>query len=261
MAFQISKFMDVGSNNPIVARLGSGLSDVVRMARIEEEKKKGINEGCFEIMIALVEAEKAAKPLMDEIRSFETKLVTEGVKTQSGGRVIETPGVTHLENAKVFLKFSKQALQKLASIMGIIMDKTYTGPHFNKIRDDAQKFFGPDCVVSMLLAEDHEWIKKIVDLRNEDEHPTTDKPFTKAFDISQLPDGKFLVKSPSFFEGSQVLNSIEVFSHNLLTFSEEIVGHSMAFFFPEMVELFDIPEEQRDPKMPVRYRLGLKINP
>jgi hypothetical protein len=258
MAFQISKMMDVGTSNPIVARLGIGLDEAVKMARIPEEKKKLINEGCFEIMIALVEAEKAAKPLMDEIRAVMSKLATEGVKTQSGGRVIETPGVTNLENTKVFFKFSKQALQKLASIMGVIMDKKYTGPHFDRVRDDAQTFFGKDHVVSKLLMEDHAWLKNINDLRNEDEHPKTSKPFTKPFHIEQRPDGKFLITPPMFFEGTQALSGLEVFSHNLLTFSEEIVGHSLAYFFPEIVALYDIPEEQRNPSNPVRFRLGLK---
>ncbi len=258
MAFQISKMMDVGTSNPIVARLGIGLDEAVKMARINDEKKKSINEGCFEIMIALVEGEKAAKPLMDEIRGIISKLATEGVKTQSGGRVIETPGITNLENARVFLKFSKQALQKLASVMGTIMDKTYTGPHFDKVRDDAQVFFGKDHVVSKLLAEDHGWLKHINDLRNEDEHPKTGKPFTKPFDITQRPDGKFLITPPTFFDGTQILSALEVFSHNLLTLSEEIVGNSLAHFFPEMVALYDIPEEQRDRSNPVRYRLGLK---
>lgn len=250
--------MDVGTSNPIVARLGIGLDEAVKMACISEDKKKSINEGCFEIMIALVEAEKAAKPLMDEIRNAISKLATEGVKTQSGGRAIETPGVTNLENAKVFLKFSKQALQKLASVMGVIMDKAYTGPHFDKVRDDAQAFFGKDHVVAKLLTEDHEWVKHINSLRNEDEHPKTGKPFTKPFNIEPQVGGKFMITPPTFFDGTQVLNSLEVFSHNLLTFSEEIVGNSLAHFFPEMVALYDIPEEQRNPANPVRYRLGLK---
>ncbi len=258
MAFQISKMMDVGTSNPIVARLGIGLDEAVKMARISEEKKKSVNEGCFEIMIALIEAEKAAKPLMDEIRAIESKIATEGVKIQSGGKVIETPGVVNLENSKIFLKFSKEALQKLASLMGTIMEKKYKGPHFDKIRDDAQTFFGKDSIVSKLLTEDHGWIKEIIDLRNEDEHPRSGKPFTSPFHISQLPGGKFLVKPPMFFNGTQVLSGLEVFSHNLLTFSEEIVGHSLAYFFPEMVALFDIPEDQRNSSNPVRYRLGLK---
>lgn len=55
-----------------------------------------------------------------------------------------------------------------------------------------------------------------------------------------------------------MLNSLEVYGHNLLTFSEEIIVHSLSFFFPEIVGVFEIPEEKRNPAMPVRYTVGLK---
>ncbi|HCM41542.1 MAG: hypothetical protein A2Z97_04160 [Bdellovibrionales bacterium GWB1_52_6] len=257
-AFQLTQTMDVGSANPIVARLVPGLFDIIQMARIPNERKELIKSECHNIMKSLVSAEKAAKPLMDEIRAAEQRLCTEGVKTQNQGRVIETPGIMSLDNAKSFLMFSKQALQQLAAAMGVILEKDFKGPHFHKIRDQAKLKFGLDHIVFRLLEEDQVWIKEIIDLRNEDEHPKTGKAFVRGYNISPLPQGKFLVDPPKFFNDAPVLNRLEIFSHNLLTFSEEMIAHSLEFFFPGVVCVYDIPEDQRNPEMPFRYRLGLK---
>lgn len=257
MTWQISKFMDVGTANPIVARLGAGLNEVIQMTSLPKEKKELINAGCFEIMKSLVEAEKAAKPLMEEIRAAEKTLLTEGVKLQGGGKAIETPGVMALDNSRVFLKYAKSGLQQLAEVMGTILDKDFKGPHFHKILGEAKKKFGASHVVCRLLEEDQNWIKELLDLRNEEEHPKSKKAFVQGFNIRPVGD-KFYVTPPSFFNGLPVLNRLEVYSHNLLTFAEELIAHSMETFFPEMVLLYSIPEEQRNPAMPIRYRLGFK---
>jgi hypothetical protein len=106
--FQITQVSNVGTSNPIVARLGMGLDDIIKMAQIPAEKRTQILEYCVEIMHALVEAEKSAKPLLDEMRQIEQKMATEGIKLQPNA--IETPGVMNLQNSRVFLKWAKQAL-------------------------------------------------------------------------------------------------------------------------------------------------------
>lgn len=117
MSFQLTQAMDVGTSNPIVARLSLGLFELIQMAQFPVEKKEDIKGCCFDLMCALVQAEKAARPLMEEIAGIEAGLATNGVKTQNNGRVIETPGVMLLDNTRIFLKFAKQALQNLAKAL------------------------------------------------------------------------------------------------------------------------------------------------
>lgn len=258
MAWQLTQLSDQGTSNPIVARLTIGLFVILDMAQIPKEKKQAITEYCFELSKNLVLAEKAALPLMQELRDIEQCLEVKGVRTQADGRVVETPGVMHLDGSRVFLKYAKDVLQTLANIMGIILQSDFQGPHFHRVRDCAIEKLGKDHAVSRLLIEDQVWIKEILDLRNEDEHSRSGKPFVRGFHITQRPDGTWLIDVPRFFSDAPVLNNLGVYSHNLLTFSEELVVHSLADFFPPMVEVQDIPEDKRDPGKPVRYRLGLK---
>ncbi len=260
MTFQVTQISDVGTSNPIVARLTVGLFELIDMAgsKLGKEKSDEIKSLCFEIKKALVQAEKSAKPLMDEIKAIETKLAEEGIQVQSGGRAINTPGVITLDNSKVFLKFAKQALQTLAKALGILLDKDFNGPRFDLVRDHAIKKLGASHIVSKLLVEDQTWIKEIIDLRNEDEHPNTGKEFIRGYNISKTKEGPYIVNVPRFFNDSPVLNRLEVFSHNLLTFSEEMLAHNLVEYFPDIVTIYDIPEDQRKSEMPVRYRVGLK---
>lgn len=258
MAFQVTQVSDVGTSNPIVARMTIGLFEIIEMSSLPKEKADTLKKYCWDIHVALVAAEKAAKPLLEEIQKIEETLIKNGVQTQSNGNVIDTPGVINLENARVFLKYAKQALQILAKAMGFLLEKDFNGPHFNKIRDHALVALGAEHIITKLLQEDHEWIVDINTLRNEDEHPKSGKDFLSGYHITKQPDGKFLVNVPRFFNDTPIQNRLEVYSHNLLTFSEEMVAHLVKDHFPPQVTIYDIPEEQRSAEMPKRYRIGFK---
>lgn len=258
MQWKLQKDMDVGTGNPIVARMSIGLFEIIDFADLPKEKKEKLKANCYDIMKLLVLAEKTAKPIIEEINGIVEDIKRTGIKTQSNGRCINLPSATTIDNSRSFIKYAKQVLQKVAENINIIFDKNYQGPRFHKIRDDFIKEFGTDFIVTKLLIEDQSWIKKIIDLRNEDEHPNTGKPYCKNFDVNQDINKKFVVTLPTFFEGTQIANALEVYSHDLLTFAEEITVHSLERFFPDIATIYEIPEDNRDSSVPKRFRIGLK---
>ncbi len=100
-------------------------------------------------MKCLIEAEKAAKPLIDEIVKNEKMIFTNGIKTQSNGRVVEIPPILNLENSKIFLKFAKQALQYLAAAMGRYWNQNSKARIFMK----SQKLPRANLEVTILLSK------------------------------------------------------------------------------------------------------------
>lgn len=258
MQWKLQQGMDVGTSNPIVARMSLGLFGIIDFSQLSKEKKENLKANCHEIMQLLVLAEKTAKPIIEEIERIVTDIKQHGIKTQSDGRCINVPSALTIGNSRSFIKYAKQVLQKVAENINIIFDKSYNGPHFHKIRDDFMKEFGSDFVVTKLLIDDQSWIKKIIELRNEDEHPNTGKPYCNNFDVNQDKTGKFVIILPTFFEGTQIGNALEVYSHNLLTFSEEITVFSLEKFFPEIATICEIPENKRRVESPTRFRIGLK---
>lgn len=258
MQWKLQQDMDVGTGNPIVARMSLGMFDIIKFSQLSDDKKEKLKANCHDIMKLLVLAEKTAVPIIDEINSVLNGIKKDGVKTQSGGRCINIPAAMTIDNSRAFIKYAKQVLQKVGENINIIFDKNYEGHHFHKIRDDFVSEFGDDCVVTKLLVDDQDWIKKIIKLRNEDEHPETGKPYCNNFNIDKDATGKFIVTLPTFFEGTQIASALEVYSHNLLTFAEEITVFSLVKFFPDIAMIYEIPEDDRDSSAPVRFRIGLK---
>lgn len=258
MQWKLQQDMDVGTNNPKVARMSLGLFEIIGFSTLSKEKKENLKANCYEIMQLLVLAEKTAKPIIEEIERLMADIEKQGITTQSDGRCINVPSALTIENSRSFIKYAKQALQKVAENINIIFDKSYQGPHFHRIRDDFIKEFGSDFIVTKLLIDDQSWIKKIIELRNEDEHPKTVKPYCNNFDVSKDKTGAFVITLPTFFEGTQIGNALEVYSHNLLTFAEEITVFSLEKFFPTIATIYEIPEDKRKAESPTRFRIGLK---
>jgi len=258
MQWKLQQDMDVGTNNPIVARLSLGLFEIIDFSTLSKEKKENLKANCYEIMQLLVLAGKTAKPIIEEIERIVADIKKQGITTQSDGRCINVPSALTIGNSRTFIKYAKQALQKVAENINIIFDKSYKGPHFHKIRDDFMKEFGSDFIVSKFLIEDQSWIKKIIELRNEDEHSNSGKPYCSNFDVNQDKAGKFIITLPTFFEGTQIGNALEAYSHNLLTFAEEVTVFSLEKFFPTIATIYEIPEDKRRVESPIRFRIGLK---
>lgn len=258
MQWKLQKDMDVGTSNPIVARLTVGLFEIIDFSILPEDKKEKLKSNCYDIMKLLVSAEKSAKPIIGEIQKIIEDIKANGIETQSNGRCINVPSATSIDGSRTFIKYAKQVLQEVAQNINIIFDKKYDGPHFHKIRDDFISEFGNDFIVTKLLIEDQAWIKNIIDLRNEDEHPKTGKDYCNNFDITRDSNGRFVVIMPTFFNGTQIANALEIYTYNLLTFAEEITVYSLEKFFPEIATIYEIPENERRPELPTRFRIGLK---
>lgn len=255
MTLQLKKISNVGSHHPIVARLTIGIYDLLNFADIDENIKDQVIDECFEIHRCLLKAEQEALPVINEIKKIEESLMLEGVKIQ--GIAIHTPNVDSLDQARSFFKYSKQALQHTAKAVGILLNQEFKGPHFHKIHETIKVKFGADHSLTKLLEDDLSWLKELIAIRNEDEHPSSNKRFMTDFDIKSKEGGGFVITPPLFFNRTTVRNRLEIYSHNIFTFSEELIAHIIETFFNGPFKLSEIPEEKRDPKTPIRYQVVL----
>lgn len=254
MVLQIKKISNVGSQHPIVARLTIGMHELLNFTGMEEEIKHQILDECFDIHRCLLLAEQEALPVIAEIKSVISDIEVNGIKKQ--GMTIHTPSVESLDRSRAFLKYTKQALQHTAKAIGLLFEENFNGPHFHKVLEASKRINGENHLLTKLLEEDQKWLKEIIDLRNEDEHPKSGKVFMKDFDIYENDQGGFTIDPPRFFNDAPILNRLEIFSHNSFTFAEEIIAHAIETKFPNEFRLFDINPEDRDPKMPKRYQVA-----
>jgi len=257
--FKLQKVSNIGTSNPIVSRLSIGLFDIVKMAHIDDAAKETINSTNFTITQSLTKAEKIGLRICEDIDKILENIRKEGVKTQSFDRCINLPSVDNLGDIRDFLKYGKKSLQEVIKIFNLFLRTNYSNPRYDKLLCDLEKQYGPNDPLTKMVKEDHDrWVKKFLDLRNEDEHPTV-KWLYFDFDIKwDESSQKWIVIPPRFYEGTPIYDFIKTSIHNLLTFVEEVNILFLEKVMPGMVKIYEIPESERKKDCEIRFRLGLK---
>ncbi|MBC8485995.1 MAG: hypothetical protein H8D45_08140 [Bacteroidetes bacterium] len=257
--FKSQKFLDVGTMNPIVSRLTIGLHDIIEMAQIDQSSKDSINDANFVVMQNIIKAEKIGNSICQMIETVTKKINKEGIKTQSSGRCVDLPFTEGLDEIRIFLKYSKNALQELVKVFNVFLKTNLSNPRYDKLQAELFNKYGTDYHLSKLIKEDHDlWIKKVLDLRDEDEHPSVQRLYFD-FDINwDTTAQKWVVLLPRFYDDTQIYDLIRTTIHNLLTFTEEVNILFLQKVMPETVIIYEIPEAERKKDCEIRFQLGLK---
>jgi len=262
--FKIQKISDVGTGNPIVAGLTIGLFDIVKMAEIDKETQEAINESNFKIVQSLTKAEKIGMQIRAHINTVMEELKKAGVQTQSFERCVNVPSTEGLDDVREFLKYCKQSLQELVQIINLFCDTGSSLPRYDKICNKLKVVYGDADPVFLQVQQDHDvWLKKLLDLRNADEHPDTMIPQGKQlfydFDINWFDQHqKWIVGLPHFYEGTSVYELVKASIHNIFTFTEDVNILFLQKKMPKIVEIQKVPNDQREKWGGRRYVTQLK---
>lgn len=264
MPMQFKKVSDVGTENPIVARLSlqwSELAPLYGLSRIANAAVFGI---LFEkVQPRLIECERIALSLKVEVGQIQDTVDRLGLSIQAGGRAVECPSVMRLkERAEDYLYEAKLALRDYSLIFPKLFGKDTPKGNFAKIAEWAERKFGKADELSRLLREDHDlWIKRLCAMRDAVEHP--DGPIgpldINDFRLDFSQPRKILVIEPTWNLRGEVSSSIVgemlTFNNNLLTFCEELALLCLSRTNPNApIALAQIPENDRDPAKPMRFR-------
>ncbi len=250
--FKIQKISDVGTDNSIVAGLTIGLFDIVKMAELDKATQDVINTANFNIVQSLTKAEKIGLKICENIETVMAELNKTGVQTKSFDRCVNVPSTQNLDDIREFLKYCKQSLQELVKIINVFCDTGNSLPRYDKICKKLKEIYGDEDPVYLKMKQDHDgWLKKLLDLRNADEHPDSMIPKGKQlyydFDINWSEEHKkWIVGFPHFYEGTSVYELVKASIHNVFTFVEEMNILFLQKKMPKMVEICKVPEEQKE---------------
>ncbi|PIP88750.1 MAG: hypothetical protein COW79_16090 [Bdellovibrionales bacterium CG22_combo_CG10-13_8_21_14_all_38_13] len=259
MTIIVKQISDRGTSNPIVARTGPQANEIFQWSSLsrEEEKKFLLFDTLSNFRRRLLVCddirETVLKELVDINESYDPDEMKNGVTL---------PQIVHLDTyCEIFLYFSKLAMRDLSPIFSVFYDYDKYGHDYRKHRDWAKDKFGEDDELYRMLAEDHDWIKKISDLRNAVEHPENGKLNIKNIELHK--SGKLL--APLWWKDGEnkadILRDMHVFVENMLTFSEDllVVLVKKTASFPHLIFL-EIPEEERTPEMPTRITPSMDMS-
>ncbi len=182
--FKVQKISDIGASNPIMAGLTIGLHDIVAMAQISKKEKDIINSTNLNIAQSLGKAERIGQKICTNIELILADLNKSGVQTQSFERCVNVPSTEGLDDIREVLKYCKHALQEVVKIINLFGNTEYSNPNYKKIYNKLKEIYGANHPVCLQVKEDHdEWLKKLLDLRDCDEHP------------SMIPEGATVIYS------------------------------------------------------------------
>ena len=180
------------------------------------------------------------------------------------GQVVELPSLVALQkDVEMFLYNAKLALRDTGGLFEPLLGQTFDH-RFHKARNWAEKKLGQEAPLIQLLTADADWIERVLNLRNAVEHPrTAGRLRVRDFHLSNV-DGRTVVSPPVWWVDDEQPESIseemEVVEHNLLTFYEELLCLLLEVQLeirphPLAPVICEIPDEERDPAMPMRYRV------
>ncbi|MGZ8096704.1 MAG: hypothetical protein ACXWUD_10745 [Methylosarcina sp.] len=266
MGFILKQVSDVGSGNPIVARLSLQFRSILDFYSFDYITKESIQSVlCNDIQKRLIACDRLAKEVIDEIEKVLNELIENGLKTQSGRRVIESPYIINLEERiESYLYNAKSCLRDSLKIYNIVFNTNFTEARYDKAIEWAEREFGNDDAIAKFLKANHElWIRKLVKMRNAIEHPGCHSGLLhiKNFDFVTT-DGGTVIQEPIWYlnddSPTTIRSNIHVFVKNILELTEAIVLSVLdKQEKSSMLHILEIPENQRREEAPIRFRMGL----
>jgi hypothetical protein len=138
--------------------------------------------------------------------------------------------------------------------------------HEAKVRYDkglvkwARREFGSNDPLTNMLKSERPWCEEWIRLRNAIDHPGQKDGIVLIHNVRAHPDG--LIPPSWSRDGAE---PTDLFTHmqgamdNMLTLAEEVVALSAKkkSDFP-ILDIFEIPEDQRDPNAPRRFKWAMK---
>lgn len=266
MLFEGRKVSDVGSSNPIVARLAIQTSRLLQAFPLAEENKQAI----FAIYgIKVQERLVACDGIRSHVEACYNQALGQDLVFQAQGRAVTVPHIIDLDRScETFLYQSKSALRDLAAVFNVLYSTKFDGARYDKILTWAAKEFGNEDKLTETIDTDHEtWIKNVIDMRNAVEHPgghsgdliidnirlalENDRPVLRPPTWRLAPDGK----------PASIITDMSIIVTNILEFAEDILMLLLAKQDTKNLLAFaEIPVEQRDEDCPVRLRVTLNAS-
>ncbi len=261
----VSKY---GTANPIVARLALQSFEMLKSIDLTDKERETASKQLYDLHNRLLRCYDCIRNLHE--RNEETIEKTGQI---FAARNRSIPFIIGLQDeVETFLTSAKQYLRDLVAPMNVI--------YRSNLKHDAAVFWdkagkssaaekwaaaniGADVGLVKILRDDADWIGELIKRRNAMEHPG-DRSGTLVIENYRFTGPT--VAPPQWrrdVEGregdrSPILQDLDTYLVNLLEFGEEIVAHGVkARPLHEHLELYQIPEERRDPKNPARFQVGL----
>ena len=232
MSFQTKKFADVGTEHPVVARLAYQWFDIFNWFDMPKARREGIMEiTLFKMQADVIESQRIAGLLLADLQG-------------------PVPVPQLKQRAEEYLAKATQAPSAFAGVFALLLTRNAPDANYAALAKWAEKNFGADDPLARLLkTANNEWIRRLFALREAAGPGAKHGPLGYA-DSGQGP-GWHLAGEPAV----PIAVELERFNRRLFEFCEEAIMAALRHVRRlEEVSFVEIPEQERNPAAPVRYR-------
>lgn len=263
----MKKVLSEGTENPVVARLVPQTAELVKWARLPEEKEQQVARVYLELARRLLKIDQQIGRLLDAMQAADYEMTADR-KAGIQNRLPQMPGIEG--EVETFLYDAKNFLRVLLGILDIFFGKKFDeAKAFWDTRGDgrgdlykwALATFGPDDTFTRMLSTEQSWVGDIIAKRNAVEHPGKLSGTLYIENITLHPSG--MMVPPVWWlnvgVGVNLLLDLETGMINLCTLAEDMLVECIRHMpsFPPYVAFYEIPVEQRNPACPVRIGVTL----
>jgi hypothetical protein len=255
---------DVGSSNPIVARIMLQSNQIIKGVRFSREvdEKRLIMQlhSCKEALIA---CEKMAVKVCSKIKMLMDEVESQGVETDNSGRGFNpfphTPELDH--DCGSFLVYVNRVIKLACELPMFFADLDRADSNFDHLASRLADAFGEDAPVSKFVSENAGYIRHLIELRNYHEHPTETKR-TTIDNFRLMPDGKS-IRVPMWHVSGNEPKAIKEEMESIIPHLLEMVESMLVLLVMETFGgsipyiVVAIPEDKIDPNCPIRYQLSV----
>jgi hypothetical protein len=261
MPFIIQQVSSKGTQHPAFARLVIQTHELLQFTTLSETEREAVVDLCqSKLKPRFLKCEE----ILETLQTRLDESVERVAQQESNQRVRVIPYVEGLENEAE--SFAYQVKNYLRDLLGVFQTIFACELRDAKVWYDkglvkwARKQFGPDDPITKMLKTERPWCEEWIRLRNAIEHPGQNDGTVVIHNVKAHPNGLIPPSwSRNAAEPTDLFTHMGVAMHNMLTLTEELIMLSAKkrCMFP-MIDIFEIPENDRDPNVPQRFKWSMK---
>jgi hypothetical protein len=238
-------------------------SQLVQPFPLPDSQKEALDQIAHDVMLRLLAAKDARDRIAAQVAEVQARVGSQGLEVQAEGRFVNLPAVLNLQtDTENFLREAKLFLGQIARVFTPFYG-THLDHRFQRIRSWAERTFGKDDPLTSLLDSDPDWVERVIAMRNAVEHPGGRNGTLVVKNIALGSVQPPVLVPPSWgFAGAAlgpVLPEMDAILQNGLTLFEDLLCACLEKVQPQGPFLIiEVPDDQRDPKMPIRLRVALR---
>ncbi len=248
--FQLKQLANVGTTNPIVARLQMQMFHLVDALGFAKPARDALLEHTVVGSRWFLRAEQNRNEYAHLSRRFIARAAEGGGVRVQGAALLLLEPLNLGDHYQLFLINLTIGLRLFFKAAGMILSGNPTGWH--DLKTKIEQTFHQGHPLRVLIDKHGQWSKILYDDRGDVEH---DPYMFTGFRVGTDQHDNPLLFRPVGEDGRALEDVMEGYLKDGFLFAEELVALAIESKLPSGRQLVEIPEPQRDPRAPIRFQV------